>query len=572
MIEKLRENWFVVLAIVAAAFERGLNYKENNQNTYLVDGLVKVDPNFIPGDWFAYSTLHYHENFSNVLLFLDWLGLPMPIGTVVVVLLLRILIFWSIYKTICLVTPKYAIEVFAVVLSIIVGYGSSSVAGSSMISSVLQPSVFGAAFSFAGILFFLRGNYLASGLCIAFGGYMHTNFLILGFVYLGLSHLCLGTSTLFKRLLLQFVPMLAALAPKIPFLLEMMTSENSDLGSRIFIFIRSPHHYVPSSYSIDFILFAGWAALGIVGVKSLNLEGDLKRRVTGLYCSLLGMIVVASLLTTVVFIPTVSRLFVWRMTPYCDMFAQILFTAAMVNHAFGERRIATKDPRVVISIILGLCLILGWTVIDGWDFEDDTIVENMTLFGFALVAVVLFFRDTLWKRFLHSSFGNRRVSLFCCGILLIFMSDSFINSFYSNSNLLGDRPDEAKVELYEWASSSEKDARFVVPLWLENFRLTGERAIIVDWKSTPVDPDGLVEWYRRVQDVSGVEGLESSIAAYEGYLKMDEERLRYLVDRYEIDYAVLLVEMEGPAEVFPVVFRNEEFVVIALSEDGVASK
>ena len=36
--------------------------------------------------------------------------------------------------------------------------------------------------------------------------------------------------------------------------------------------------------------------------------------------------------------------------------------------------------------------------------------------------------------------------------------------------------------------------------------------------------------------------------------------------------AVLLVEMEGPAEVFPVVFRNEEFVVIALSEDGVASK
>jgi hypothetical protein len=86
----------------------------------------------------------------------------------------------------------------------------------------------------------------------------------------------------------------------------------------------------------------------------------------------------------------------------------------------------------------------------------------------------------------------------------------------------------------------------------------------VDWKSTPVDPDGLVEWYRRVQDVSGVEGLDSSDAAYAGYLKMDEDRLRYLVDVYDIDYAVLQVGMELPSNTFPLVFQNEKFAVLEL--------
>jgi hypothetical protein len=564
MIEKLKKNWPVIIAILATAIERGLNYKYSNQNTYLADGLVKVDPSFIPGDWFAYFTLHYHDNFSNVLLLLDRLGLPLDIGSVMVVVLLRILILWAIYKTIYLVTPKFAIEVFVILLCIIVGYGTSSVGGSSMISSALQPSVFGAAFSFTGIVFFLRGNYLASGLCLAFGGYMHTNYLILGFVYLGLSHLFLGTSSLMKRLLLQFVPMIVALAPKVPFLLDLMTSENSKIGSHIFMYIRSPHHYLPSEYPWDFVLFAGWTILGVVGLRTVNLESDLKKRLTGLYCSLLGMIVIASLLTTIVFIPTVSRLFFWRMAPFCDTLSQILFTAAMVSHAFGERRIPTKDPKVVASIFLGFCLILGWTIAVGWDFENDTIIENLTLFGFAFIAVMLFFRDTLWKRFLHRSFGNRRVSLFCGGMLLIFLSDSFINSFHNNSNLLKNDLGKAEAELYEWTKTTEKGTRFVVPLWLANFRLRGERAIIVDWKSTPVDPDGLVEWYRRVQDVSGVEGLDSSDAAYAGYLKMDEDRLRYLVDVYDIDYAVLQVGMELPSNTFPLVFQNEKFAVLEL--------
>ncbi len=53
--------------------------------------------------------------------------------------------------------------------------------------------------------------------------------------------------------------------------------------------------------------------------------------------------------------------------------------------------------------------------------------------------------------------------------------------------------------LFAWArSSTPVDAQFMTPPDLPAFRLLARRAIIADFKSPPLLPDEIVEWYRRL--------------------------------------------------------------------------
>jgi hypothetical protein len=63
-------------------------------------------------------------------------------------------------------------------------------------------------------------------------------------------------------------------------------------------------------------------------------------------------------------------------------------------------------------------------------------------------------------------------------------------------------------ELYHWAREhTPVDAVFLTPPDLGGFRLLARRAIYVDFKSPPLVPDELIEWYRRLCLVTGVDAL-----------------------------------------------------------------
>lgn len=176
-----------------------------------IDGLIKINPDFIAGDWFGHNTYHYHKHFSYTLQFLNFIGIPLNTGLISIEILLRILSLSIIYHLTALFNTRYKLIAFFLVLFLIVLESTKSVAGSYIFSDILQPSSFGSAFTLMGFWYFFRGKYLLSGLSIAFAGYMHINFLILGFIYLGLAHLFMGKQDLLKRSLLQFLPMLVVL-------------------------------------------------------------------------------------------------------------------------------------------------------------------------------------------------------------------------------------------------------------------------------------------------------------------------------------------------------------------------
>jgi hypothetical protein len=140
----------------------------------------------------------------------------------------------------------------------------------------------------------------------------------------------------------------------------------------------------------------------------------------------------------------------------------------------------------------------------------------------------------------------------------------FSSLFSRHSTLLNGHPGKSESELYQWVKTTEESAVFLIPPDLENFRLHGERAIIADWKSTPVDPDGLLEWYKRIQDITGLIDIKSDKHVNEAYRHANIERVLFLREKYGTHYAVLYRDKHELSHNFPEVFKNEKFVVLSL--------
>ena len=561
---KFLENLMFALIIIATSLSFGLGYGIGNQNIYLIDGLVKLNPDFLPGDWFAHATVPHHDQFAKVIWFVNYLGLPLGIGLTGIEIFLRILALAAVYKIMQLISHKHTAISFLVILSIIVIEKTSSVAGSYIFSTYLQPSSFGKVFTLIGFLYFLRGNYLISGVCIAFAGYMHTNFLLLGFILLSIAHLFLGKNGFVKRIGLQFVPMMLVFGMELPFLLRIMSSENGPLATHIIQFIRSPHHYVPNTFLHSFFLFSGWSLLGLATLNVIQLDPHFRKRLLGLYSALLLVIVVATLLTTIIFIPLVSQFFFWRMAPFSVLFSQILFVTAAIEYALSKDHVKINHLGLrLVALFIGSLFIIKWYSIHYASYSTQFMLLCL---GFVTFLAMPFLGRMINPEVLGSKVSGYASKACCIGFVLLVLVIEYHNSFYRASTLINGFPYKEQSELYSWTKNAPTTAIFLTPPNMQNFRLHGERAVVVDWKSIPVDPDGAVEWYRRIEDVSGRKNIKSAKEANEGYLTLDIERLEYLQNKYGISFAVLYRGKNNPIGDFPVVFENKTFSVISLEK------
>ena len=183
-------QWMLPVFIFAAAIGFGLNYDTHNQITYHIQGLTKIDPTFLKGDWHAHETQHYHDNYSSLFVIFDKFNLHLPTAFITLHVLLRVLGIYMIYKCISLICKERGLLTFILALSLIMIETTATVALTYIFCLVIQPSVFGSVFSLVGFYYFLKDRPLLSGTAIAFGGLMHTNFLILNIMVWGLVHIC----------------------------------------------------------------------------------------------------------------------------------------------------------------------------------------------------------------------------------------------------------------------------------------------------------------------------------------------------------------------------------------------
>jgi hypothetical protein len=439
-----------------------------------------------------------------------------------------------------------------------------SVASSHILTSILEPSSVAASAVVIGLLLLLAERYLWSGVLVAIGGFFHTNFLLLDVIFFGLVHLALGRAQLARRLCLQLGPSVAVLLFEFPMLYAMATDPLGEEARHIFQFIRSPHHYVPRNYLADFIPFAGWQLLAMSCLDLKSSEARISSRLAKVYAVFLVLVMTATVLTTVIYVPFVSQLFFWRMAPFSVLLAQLVIITRIAPYfsVSAEREAAAEGFNgqwLLAAVGGGLMLIHHGSKVQ--PTEVGLLQVNPT---YVVIAVLTLFAYVLLMRAKTRRYVAMIPSaLVPLGLVVVGLAFSAAPAYKASNVLRG--LSAAKQELVQWAQSTAPDAQFLIPPSFKSFRLHAARAVVVDWKSTPIKPAELIEWYRRLGRVSGDPKVRSLIEAEVGYQRMDQSRLASLAREFEIDYAVFEQPFDGRHLQGKVVFTNKRYLVLKLS-------
>jgi hypothetical protein len=120
-------------------------------------------------------------------------------------------------------------------------------------------------------------------------------------------------------------------------------------------------------------------------------------------------------------------------------------------------------------------------------------------------------------------------------------------------------------------TQTPQDAVFLTPPNYGLFRLAAQRAIVVDWKSMPFQDEGMLEWWRRMNDcyanVEGMKRKESLLLMERSYAAISTEKLLDLGRRYGAEYAI--VDNDDPVSL-KVLATNGRYELIRLNDPGSA--
>lgn len=575
MKSKYYEGTFVFFIILLFSLHFGLNYGVGNQNTYLIQGLQLYDSSLLVNDWFASQTTHYHHYFAYITYFLysiDQTGWSFAVASH----LLNMLTIYFIYLILAsIVDQKYRMPVFLLLVTLIIFSKTFSISYSFITTGYIQPSSFGALGFLGGYLFFFKRKYFVSSLFIGFGGLLHANFLLLSFPLFFIALLLIDKKFIWKNCISLFLVPSLCLIPLVPMILETASSPNAELGRKLFLEVLHPHHYVPVVFWKEFIVFFAWLVLSLTCGWNIFYKNNKYIEFKTIMYSSFILIAIATLLTTIVFIPTVSQLYVWRLAPFLIIQSQIIFCFSigylMLTRQKNEMM---KKTSLIISFIC-----MGILCLDQIKIESSS--KNITelfnsIFKFThyeyylimlisflfvvLLSIAYFKRNKLLKPIISPK------TLLSMSILIFLVS--LINPFIvfeRRSNLpKGNR--SGQYNLYEWArNNTNKDSVFLIPLDLENFRLHAQRAVVVDWISTPIIADELLEWYQRIQDVSGLEEITNVQDANNNTMLLKDEYIYEIANKYSINYIVLNKEQNYKFEnSFNKIYENKNFIVLKI--------
>jgi Domain of unknown function (DUF6798) len=504
-----------IVGLMAATFalSYGLRYGVHNQHTYLLRAVRRADPGLFARDWLVARTTDYHPGWSVLAggLMATGHGPWLLAAGNALVLCAAALLVYTIARSLA---GARAIPVLALVLGYTVFEAQHEVVGSVAVSALftnyLVPANLGSLGLLAAVALHLRGRHLLAGLAAAAGGFFHANYLVLAPPVLLAVHLLAPRAPGWWRSAAASVgPSVAVLLVRLPELLAMSADPQAAAGRAVFMAVRSPHHYLPLSFLRDFAPFYAWQLAGLVALRlwAPPLEIAflrLRALMTALFLAITG----ATLLTTVVTVPFVAQLYVWRLAPLAVLLAQTACACWLVRPE-AWTRVAGRLPRAP-SLAPTAAAAVGAVLL--------AIGAGRGLPGLAAEARAL------------------RLPL----------------------------ADDEK--LYGWARTTARDALFAVPPDAHAFRLAAERAIVVDWKSTPVRPGEVLEWYRRLLLVSGRPIVRNLDEAANGYRTMGPRRIARLRSELGVDFVVLRQPFpRGRLPEYRVAFADRRFIAFDVS-------
>jgi len=504
-----------VACVVAFAFALsfGLNFGTGNQPSYLLAAVHRRDPSLLRRDWFVTETTQYHLVYTQLgaaLLALD------PSGWLMAALNLLLvtgtgLALYALCRI--LAGPRGALPSFLLTMAFAFAKHWPGPLTTYVFDEAFQPSGITNTLFIGAAVAFVAGRFGWSGVLLGLTALCHLNMLVLVLPVFGLAHLLLGREALVRRLVLQLPWAAAAALPFLPMLLRAnLPVPNAELARHIWVSIRFPHHFGVREHLRQFLPFCGWLLVAaavlwpFVRAREEAAFGRFAALLAGIV-AIIGVGTIGTLLTD-----RLAALFAWRLIAHFCVFAQLAFSV------------------LVVRLLLEPAL---WTRLPH--------------------------RLRAGARFARTTAAYPYVVRGACALLLVNYAVGPLVRMRNHSNLLVQHAD-ARSELETWMRErSPKDALFLIPPKEETLRFRGERAVVVDWKSAPSIPGQILEWYRRINDVAGVEVRRE--ADLDHYAELDPIRLEALRKRYAIDFAV--VEQKDAAKLadYTAVYSNTGYTV-----------
>lgn len=548
----------VALAIVVA-LALGINFGVVNQNTYLLPVVRCLDPQLLAADWLATQTTPYHQAFAGLLCTLgQWI--PLDVLSITLNTAMTALGAWCMFVALRLLGSAPSALVasggVAALAAIMITWETKSAAGSYVFDSYLQPSSLASVFLLFALLAWIRGAAIVCGIALGLCGFFHANFALLAppaFVLAALLDRELPWRRTLPALLL---PAALAFAYHLPTMLAAASGDGAADASRVFQAIRSPHHYDIHVFGLQLAPLAAWTAAGL-GLAWFVPASPARRRL----CLLLGgmaAIVAGGSLLAALGLRLVIALFPWRLAPFVVLLAQVALMGGIM--ALLSRPAPSRPLALRLALALAGCAAIVLLVRASYDGSPPaTAVAVVTLLPLLAVPAWAWLQPWLTPtRSAMAAWTLLGVAALATAVLIEGVHN------LRNSTVWRDTIDADERALYDWTAQTPLDAVFLVPPELENFRLQARRAIVVDWKSTPILPDELQEWYRRIEQVAGRPDVRSRKDAERGYAAMDRARLQALATRYGARYAVFDAEATAAAAVCAPIYGNAHYFVCAL--------
>ena len=580
--------WFehVLIAFLALAvgLSFGLSYGLETHTSYLLHPLREINPTFLQFDWLAAHTELVHKSFALIIRALSTLG-PLPWTVAIANVVLVATFILAIYGFLHANFKRDAVVAIALFTFFVVIDRTTSVADTHILTVRLEPSSIAACAVMIGLLLMITERYAWSGLFVAVAGFVHTNYLLLDFVFFGLAHLAFGRRGLVLRLILQFAPSLLPLFRELPMLYAMAGDPLAADARHIMAFIRAPHHELPLTSLQDFLPFVGWhlLAMSCIGMETAN--RGVSSRLVRVYLVWLGVVMVAALLTTVVVVPQVSQLRFFRMAPVSIVLAQlIIVTSIGYLLGRGEEGRAAVPWRLAVAALGGAAILVHY-VAQGRFLEAGLVVVGLVLVTMMVGGASGYLGQRLAGTPFQSAMMRSKwlpIAVLTGGLVVSTAPPKYVaglepaaaGPFYKRYNVLIGDPRPLR-ELYGWARSTAPESQFLIPPNLKSFRLFAERAVVVDWQTTPWKPFEIIEWYRRLGRISGKPDLRTVEEAEAGYAEMDRARLESLEKEFGVDYVVFrrpfdVRQVKGPQVKGKVAFMNDSYLVLKVQDETIA--
>lgn len=548
---------------------------DSNHPTYLPPMLHYLDAGYLAKDWWLASARHYHFAFFAIAAVLARLDI-LEVGLAVLNVLTVAGALYACFLIIADIVRTRRIAILALFVAMFLATRSFySVGASYLFTPSLQASSLAATATLVAMLYLLRRRLVACGLWLALAGLAHVNFLVVNLPFFGAAWLLTvaqepalrgDVRRIVTNLLALLGPSLLLLVAFAPLLLDIgaqpLSPSQARMADWIFFRFAVPFHYDPRTYLDRFYPLLCWLGLGLLWTRHAVADPVQRRVAYAMQIALALVIGAVTALTTIVFVPAVSRLFVWRLAPFAELLAVLMIVIGAVRAGHREAADGVRADWFLLACSITLLPILLLPPAN----PVGQIVSTQGLWPAAMMLAVVFAWVALrWTAGRPLFSGRWPLAAGLAALLLAAFLVQPSDGMQSRYSLL--LPSRDRVEQRDLFAVirriTPRDAMFLTPPDLDAFRLEAERATVVDIKAMPINRGGLIAWYERLAAISGDPHPANMNAVIAGYAALDPARIAQLRHAYGIGYIVTRADRTVAEDGWTPIFRNQGYRLFA---------